>query len=154
MKKFVFPLSALFVPFFILSLSAGTSSCEKENDTDTVIKQECPASILGLWIGTYTVDQLPNDPPRYFSFIIKPDGTMIVESKPLGTNSFFGSGTWTLNNNTLSCTYIYPSTVQGYPVSQSANATYDKTALKLTSGVWTDSGAPSGTGKFTMSKVN
>jgi hypothetical protein len=163
MKKLLFPLSAIGIYFFVFSVSVGTSSCEKEqiyvHDTthvtvrDTIIREVCPPSIVGIWIGTYTVDQLPNDPARYYSLILKPNGTVIVETQPTGGNYFLGTGTWVLNGNKLTCNYVYPAAPQGYAVSQSATATYDNVNGKLTSGVWSDNGAPGGSGKFTVNKV-
>jgi hypothetical protein len=163
MRKIFFPLSVAGALFFISAVSVSTSSCEKEpitlHDTtevsitvhDTVLR--CPASILGLWIGTYTADQLPNDPARYFSFIIKPNGGLVVESQPTGGEHIFATGTWSLNGTTLTCSYVYPNTAQGYSVNQTATAAYDSTSLKLTSGIWTNIGSPGGTGKFSLQKV-
>jgi len=161
MKKIIFSLSTISLYFLLSAVSMGTSSCEKEevlvHDTtkvtvrDTIIEEVCPPSVLGLWVGTYTVNQLPNDPARYFSFIIKPDGSLIVESKPTGSSSSLATGTWVRNGNKLTCNYVYPDPPQGYPVSQSATATYDND--KLTSGAWSDNGAPNGSGKFSMTKV-
>ncbi len=156
MKKIIFPLSTICFLFFIFSIPVGIASCEKEvivRDTVTVNKKECPASILGLWVGTYTADLLPNDPARYYSFIIKPNGELIVESHPVGNTPYFGNGTWALNGNTLTCNIVYPSSPQGYSVSQTSTAIYDSIGSRLISGVWINNGPPGGTGKFVMQEI-
>jgi hypothetical protein len=130
--------------FFILSFS----SCEKENPEP--LKPTYP--IEGLWIGTYAVDALPQEGSTYFSFIIKPGGNLIVESHSQGSQ-LLATGTWILNADTLKCNYVYPSPVQGYPVTQTATAIYSNSG-KLTSGIWKNVSAPGGTGKFTMDRVN
>ena len=164
MKKLFFSLSGLLLLVTISSLQVGVSSCTKEvtvhdttrvikKDTITIVKEVCPASTNGLWIGTYTADLLPNDPARYYSFIIKPNGAMIAESHPVGNTPYLATGTWTLNGNVLVCNIVYPNSPQGYSVSQTATAYYDSTNNKLTSGVWVNNGPPGGTGKFIMQKV-
>lgn len=103
-------------------------------------------------MGTYTVDQLPNDPPRYFSFILKPNGSMITESQPTGAVYYLATGTWSLSGTTLTCKFVYLSTVQGYSVTQNVTATYDPATAKLT-GTWRDETAPGGSGKFNRTEV-
>ena len=85
MKKMFLSLSAVCSMFLVMSVSVGISSCEKEQiiERDTITKEVCPPSIHGLWIGTYTADLLPNDPARYYSFIIKPGGALVVEARIL-----------------------------------------------------------------------
>lgn len=163
MKRIFFSLSAVIFTSLFFSVSVGTSSCEKEpvliHDTtsitvrDTIIEEVCPPSIHGLWIGTYTADLLPNDPARYYSFVIKPGGALVVEAHPLGNTPYFATGTWTLSGTTLTCNIVYPTAPQGYSVSQTSTATYDNINHKLTSGVWVNNGPPGGTGKFVMNKI-
>lgn len=166
MKKLLCGISGVAILFSLLFMSVAVTSCTKEvlvHDTtlvtvhDTVtVQKECPAPvypITGVWIGTYTADLLPNDPPQYFSFIIKPNGELTVESHPQG-KYYYGTGTWTLSGNILNCTYLYPTAPQGYSVNQTASAVYDSTSGKLSAGTWQNVGAPNGTGKFTMSRVN
>jgi len=81
------------------SLTMGLASCEKDsNDTDPT-----PASIEGLWIGSYAVDGYPGAGLRYFSFIIKPDGTVINDTKA-ENQQHLSIGNWTLTGDLFECT--------------------------------------------------
>ena len=68
----------------LLSSLVIFSSCEKDNE------EESSYPIEGLWIGTYKYDPgvSPNQNPQYFSFVIKPGGSLILESKDGGTDYF------------------------------------------------------------------
>src|SRR6478735_9839115 len=145
MKKIVCSLSGITLLFFLLTVQVGFSSCQKEelvhdttvlivHDTteftvhDTlVLGKECPPPIYpitGIWVGSYTADLLPNVPPQYYSFIIKPGGKLTVESHP-NDSTIYATGTWNLKNNILSCEFIYQQSLEGYPVKQTATAVYD-----------------------------
>jgi hypothetical protein len=107
-------------------------SCTKEK-TDTTKVHNLP----GLWIGTATTDQFPQQAPLYYSFIIKPDGTLLTEGKVSNGNTYYSRGTWTLNRDTLRCTY----TTINFPnvtVTQSAKFVYNSSAGTLQSGTWRD----------------
>lgn len=146
MSQLLTRLSAMKWLIIFFGLQVSFASCSKE----------CPEPkhpITGIWIGTYTADLLPHDPPQYFSFIIKPEGRLTVESHPNG-NVIYADGTWTLSGNKLSCEYVYPNALQGYAVTQQATADFDSENGKLTNGVWQNIGAPEGTGKFTMERVD
>ena len=78
------------------------TGCTKEDPKPST---ETTYPINGLWIGTYTVDGQPSLGEQYFSFIIKPDGTMINDTK-FSNQQHLAPGTWTLSGNTLSCTFI------------------------------------------------
>jgi hypothetical protein len=112
--------------FFIclILLLAGASSCNKTSTAPSY-------SIQGLWIGTY-VGNNSNIPPAYFSFVIQPGGTMLVQGVA-GTDTVYATGSWTLTGDSLQCNYNYFLPV----VSQSATAIYNSTGT-LTSGVWKD----------------
>lgn len=159
-------LSGSFGLFLLLSLiQVGSSSCEKEvliRDTvvlrDTLIKMDTvtldpETEIIGLWIGSYSVDLLPNEAPRYYSFVLKPDHKIIVEGEPLDDQWHYAFGSWNLLDSILTADFTYSTTVQGFPVRQTISATFDKEAGKLKNGIWVNQGAPAGAGKFNMLKV-
>ena len=127
-------------------LLLGLLSCSKENDPATQSKIE------GLWIGTYTVDQTPSAGQQYASYAIKPDGTMISDSKNIGVQNIC-IGTWTLTGTTLSSSYhvIYGDS-QNIDITQTIIATWDKSG-KLT-GTWENNDTGHYTGTFTMTRVN
>ena len=126
------------------------SSCKKA-DAQPPVTTTYP--IEGLWIGTYTVDAEPGWGDQYFSFIIKPDGTMIADTK-LGDVQHLSPGTWTLNGTTLSCSF---TCVYGTPadigIVETTTASWDKTG-KLTSGHWKNVLPLTGSGTITLTRVN
>ncbi len=146
MTKIVVPVFAV-VLFFSLFLS-----CRK----DPAPTPATTYPVQGLWIGTYLSDQYPALAPQYYSFIIKPDGTMVCEARTeANANQNLSKGTWTLTGNAFSCTYtnIWGSGPASYiGLSQSANATFDNTG-KLTSGTFRNV-TTTGSGTFTMTRVN
>ena len=129
-------------------------SCKKECSSPTY-------PVEGLWIGTfsYTPGTSTSQTPQYFSFIIKPQGSLIVESQDAGRN-FTATGTWTLSGNTLNCRYTYPTSVPGTQVNQAATASFDNSG-KLSSGIWYNTNANwektsdlNQQGTFSMNRIN
>ena len=133
---------------FILSgiLMLGLISCSKDNDPAP------NSSIEGLWVGTYSVDGYPNLGQQYFSYVIKPDGTLINDTKSNNTQNLC-VGTWTLNGTTLSGSYkvVYGESVN-INITQTSTATWDKSG-KLT-GSFQNTTIDNTTGTFTLTKVN
>ena len=131
------------------SLTMGLASCEKDsNDQDPT-----PASIEGLWIGSYAVDGYPGAGLRYFSFIIKPDGTVINDTKA-ENQQHLSIGSWTLTGDLFECT---ATCVYGLPVNmgvtETHTATFDKANGTMTNGVWKNVPPLNGSGTFTLTKV-
>lgn len=147
-KKLVFIFSAI--------LLVCTFSCSDDDEACQVEVVNVPTNfpIEGLWIGSYTFDDFPNLGAQYYSFVIKPDGTIINDSKGTG-GQYLSVGTWTLSGKTLSCSIIcvYSPEPTLLGANQSISATWDKTG-KLTDGTWRTVSSNGGTGKFTMSRVN
>lgn len=143
----------LFTPVLAIMLFFSSILSCKKDSTPTPIPTY---PIQGLWIGTYLSDQYPALAPQYYSFIIKPDGTMICEARTeANANQNLSKGTWTLTGTAFSCTYtnIWGSGSPSYiGLSQSANATFDNTG-KLTSGTFRNT-TTTGTGTFIMTRVN
>ncbi len=139
MKFKLSPYTAMLFILFIFS-------CKK----DKVITPTYPVS--GLWIGTYTSDQQPAAGAQYFSFVIKPDGTIIFDAKA-STNQYIALGTWNLTGTAFTSAYTNIwSTLGPTGVSQTAKATFDNTG-KLTGGTWSNAGGGA-TGTFTLNRVN
>jgi hypothetical protein len=138
---------AIVILFFTVALS-----CTKESVTTT--PTPCPTPtypIQGLWIGTYLSTQSPAQAAQYFSFVIKPDGTMLVES--IGAaQKYYSAGTWTLTGTSFSAVYTSFSYPAGNgPFTQTATATFVNTG-NLNSGAWSNN--PTSSGTFTMTRVN
>lgn len=139
----------------LLLLSLATSgifitlSCtpEHENPTTTYLAPD-------LWIGTYTVDQLPAQQPLSQVFAIKPDGKLLAEGKGANGLSYYSAGTWTLTGDSLKCTYTSLN-APGAQVTQTAKFFYNPSTGKLSDGTWKDIANASNTGKFpVMARVN
>jgi hypothetical protein len=147
MKK-LFMASAALITFAIAMTLFQISSCKK-----STAQNSATYPIQGLWIGTYTVDGQPGLGEQYFSFIIKPDGTMINDTK-FSNQQHLAPGTWTLSGSTLSCTF---TSVYGIPqnigITETSTATWDNKG-KLTTGIWKNVAPLTGSGTFTLSRVN
>lgn len=136
----------------ILALAAfvfAVASCKK----DPPVKYP----VEGLWIGTYTVDRSPNQAPLFYSFSVKPDGTILTESKGGDGVSYYSEGTWTLTGDQFSFA-ITTINVEPLPIKQSGKLTFHNSG-KMTEGTWEDVEnpytKPGNTGKFsTMNRVN
>ncbi len=134
----------------LISLAVFLPGCEKDSDDQDPI----PATIEGLWVGTYTVDGMPNLGQQYYSLVIKPDGTVINDTKGANQQNLH-IGNWTLTGNSFSTTV---TSVWGSPYTvgtiQTHTATFDKANGTVTNGVWMDVDAPPNySGTFTMTKV-
>lgn len=129
-----------------LALSLGFLACEKEHEP----KPEKTYPIAGLWIGTYTVHD-PSIGEQYFSFVIKPDGGLIVDSKG-DDQQHLAIGTWSVTGTTFTAEYTYVYGIaSNVSVTQTATAEWDATG-KLT-GTWMNV-SPEDSGTFKMERVN
>jgi len=134
-----------------ITLTMIQSGCDKDSDDD---QDTTSSSIEGLWIGYYTVDGQPSQGQQYYSLVIKPDGTVINDTKGLN-QQHLAIGAWTLAGNSFACT---TTVVYGLPnnidVTQTHTATFDKVNGTITNGIWTNISTPSNlTGTFTLTKV-
>lgn len=148
MKRLVIS-STLIVSVFLSILIFPIGSCSKEN---TPANTAGAYPIEGLWIGTYKVDGRTDFGEQYFSFAIKPDGTMVADTK--GANvQHLSTGTWTLNGTTLACTFTCVYGISfNVGIVENTTATWDK-AGKLT-GTWKNVAPLTGSGTFTLTRVN
>lgn len=126
------------------------TSCDKDDDNGP--ENNNPH---GLWIGTYNVDQLPAAGNMYYSFIIKPNGTVLTEGVGANGSTYYSQGTWILDGDTLRSTY----TTINFPnvtVTQSAKFYFNSSDRTLSSGTWKDGANGSNyTGRFpSMLRVN
>jgi len=144
--------SLVLAIFATTSLVFQISSCTKAaTETSTT------TSIQGLWIGTATSNG-SNLPPQYFSLIVKPDGSIISDTKTQGNlnSQYLSVGTWTLsgNNFSYSITNVYGNTTPSYlGQTQNGTATFSATNATLTSGIWVNPGSTS-SGTFSLTKAN
>jgi len=147
MKKIL--MSAIVLIVFSFAIILFQISCKKGALADT----KTPPTIKGLWVGSYTVDDQPGWGEQYFSLIIKPDGTMLTDSKGAG-QQHLAPGTWTLKNDTLKCdfTCVYGIS-SNVGIEEKTVAVVDKATGQLV-GKWKNAAAPVDSGKFILTKVN
>jgi hypothetical protein len=135
--------------FLLISIiSLTVFSCDKDNEQNT------PQNVKGLWIGTYTVDQLPAQGALYYSLIVKPDGSLLTEGKGGNGTTYYSVGTWTLVGDSLKCSH---TSINAPPpqVSQTLKFFFNSSNGTLSSGTWKDGANGSNyTGTFpTMVKI-
>jgi len=164
MKKLL--MGSLVLTIFAFAITIFQLSCVKatvaqtKTITDTIYLTKtdtafvCTPSINGLWIGTYTVDGNAGYGQQYFSLIIKPDGTMINDTK-WGGQQNIGIGTWTLVGDSLTCTMtgLYGQS-SNIGVQEKQTAIFNKTTGQLSGGVWVNLPPNTGSGTFVLTKVN
>ena len=145
MKKALCLVKFIVFVFFLVQIS----SCKKD---DTPVTTVLKYPIQGLWIGSYTVDGQDKLGAQYFSFIIKPDGTIIADTK--GDNQqHLSIGTYTLNGTTLNCTFTCVYGIQSnIGVTETSTATWDKTGKLL--GTWKNTPPNTGSGVITLIRIN
>ncbi|MFT3681636.1 MAG: hypothetical protein QM791_15300 [Ferruginibacter sp.] len=137
MKKY-FP-AAVMCLVICLSLTPIVNSC-KSAHASTAAKTK---SIAGLWVGTYSADQLPKQGMLFSSFTLYPDGTLLYKSKGGDGKDYYSGGKWELKNNVFTATMISFPNESFAPVTQEITATllnFDT----LADGVWKDVDNPSG----------
>ncbi|PZR30035.1 MAG: hypothetical protein DI535_00605 [Citrobacter freundii] len=133
MKTIIFSL--------LLALSFKPFSCSKSQNT-------VPSSeIIGTWSGTYTVDQLPDNAPMKYRFVIGENGKLFTAGFGADGREYYHEGTWKMKGNTFTATY---TTTNRYwsTVTQSAKMTYVNG--RFVDATWTDVKNPDGhlDGKF------
>lgn len=151
MKKVILVSAATFV-FAMSTLLFQLTSCEKADAQNN----NCPPvthTIEGLWVGTYTIDTEPGLGSQYWNLVIKPDGTMVNETRYTGTQHF-NVGTWQMSGDTLICDF---TGVYGLPqhigISERATAIFDADAGTLTFGRWENTPVATGSGDFVVTQV-
>jgi hypothetical protein len=114
----------------------------------TVIKD---TSILGIYVGTYSVDQFPAYTPANTSLVVLPNDSLIQKSFSIGTGpgtgiAYYNRGTWILKGDSLICSM----TTLNFPVflTQTQTFIYNKAQNILTSGKWTDLSGQNYTGTY------
>ena len=147
MKKIL--MGSIVLTAFAISMTIfQISSCKKANaQTATTFP------IQGLWTGTYITDGQSSLGPQYYSFAIKPDGTIITDTK-LSNQQYVALGNWSLTGNVLTTSYTYINGgSSGIATTQSTTATWDNSG-KLT-GSWKNVSPNNGSsGTFTLSRIN
>jgi len=134
----------LFLPFLFLAFFSG---CSKSNDN------AAPSNpIVGLWIGTQNPDDGSATFPLYYSYDIKSDSTMLVQGEGSDGNTYYLSGTWSLNGTIFTAQLTTQNFGQA-GVKQNISATYNSSLGKLSSGTIQSVGI-NYSATFTMDRFN
>ena len=139
---------------FSLIICLAIASCQKDSNTPAPTPPTPTYPVEGLWIGTYTIDNSPSESGIYFySYVVYPDGSILIKGTGADGNSYYSIGTWTLSDSTkFSATYTTIN-FSGPQVTQTLTAKFSNTG-KMTEGVWADTKNGSETGKLSMQRVN
>lgn len=146
-------LKSCFVLIFLtVSIILTQPSCTKDDPSSTPVTYP----VAGLWIGTYTTDQVAHS-PLFCSFAFYPDGTLLIKSKgnPPAQDVAYADGTWTQTGDSI----FYTSTTINYSseLHQRGAMKFDDSG-KMSGAYWIDVTPDGGqyyTGKFpTMDRVN
>lgn len=131
----------------LLTLAFLNFSCTKDDD-DTPEPPK-PYQLPGLYIGAYTINQLPSQGAKRYVLAIEPDGTITTESLGGDGKTYYSQGTWALNGTEVTATFTTINRTSSV-VTQSAALTFNAEDGTLTNGTWTDVVNPEGhiDGKF------
>jgi hypothetical protein len=121
----------------LLSLSIVAFSCTKDEDTPPPPEPAKEYQLPGLYIGTYTITQLPNQTPLRYVMAFEPDGTITTEGTGADNKTYYHEGTWSLNGTEVKATYKTINRASNV-VTQSAVLTFNKADGTLTNGTWKD----------------
>lgn len=147
MKKVKIPVVCKLLAFALLLLQISSF---KISTKTAAPKMPAPAvvpatPIIGLWMGTYSVEEIPEQGELFYSFSIYPDGSILTKSKGGDGRDYYSSGQWELScNNVFNAEIISIVTPGPLPVTQSITAIFSDEGL--TNGTWTDIENPNGTG--------
>ncbi len=67
-----------------------STSCSKSTETPTIV---------GFWVGTYQVTGSSTN--YYYSFDLRPDGTLLHKGTGADGNTYYGQGTYVVNGATF-----------------------------------------------------
>jgi hypothetical protein len=135
----------------IVVVSAFFNSCTKDCPQTTT--NTTSHTIQGLWVGTWSYNAQPSWGKLYFSYSIKPDGSLVNDGITITPVHWVSFGNWTLTGDSLRCAYncVYPT--QNNNVQQTSKAYFDSTKGTLT-GTWKTLVPDTATGTFFLTKVN
>jgi hypothetical protein len=147
-KKFsILILLIVFSFSIILTLNACKKDC-----TTTISYVTAKHTIEGLWVGTYTVYGDATNSKHYFSYVIKPNATMINDTEG-GGQQHLAIGTWSLTGTNLKCdfTCVY-GILNNIGVRELGDAIWDSANNKLI-GTWENVSPLLGKGNVELTKV-
>ncbi|MEO8405240.1 MAG: hypothetical protein ABI480_11615 [Chitinophagaceae bacterium] len=112
-------------------------------------------SLPGLWMGTYNVDQVPDQGALPYTMIFKPDGTLLAEGKGGDGGTYYTAGNWVIVGDSVKSTFTSINYPADYQVTQLSSLYFNNATGELT-GSWKDGDHGSNySGKYqNLTKVN
>lgn len=101
-----------------------------------------PTSITGLWVGTYDVTSGTDAGKKdfYYSFELHKDSTIQVIGLGGDGMTYYGIGTWSLQNGTAFSAHVTTTNLVHTGIPQTIVGTYDSKGSKLTGIITNDYG--------------
>ncbi|HMD00808.1 MAG TPA: hypothetical protein VKH37_11680 [Ferruginibacter sp.] len=92
---------------------------------------------VGIWVGTYDCEQYPEQGKIFYNLILKPDHTILTEGGASDHNTYYATGTWEINGNTV----YWQVKAMHSGVCQSGQITISD-CNTMTNGIWRDTYNP------------
>ncbi|MES1159204.1 MAG: hypothetical protein ABUM51_00460 [Bacteroidota bacterium] len=143
MKK-IFMCSLMLTSLFFVACTKTTTVTSPPTN---------PNPIIGLWVGTYQIDNEANLGSYYYSFSLFSDSTFVQQGGGSNGQIWTGIGTWSLKGTAWSAT-LSNTDISSGPLTQVVTATYDSVAGTLSHGVWRNTSGTSAAGTFSLKRVN
>ncbi|WP_300604124.1 hypothetical protein [Niabella sp.] len=138
----------------VITMILTATGCQKETVyiKDRLVVLPPAHTIDGIWMGTYSVNSMPEMGKQCYSLILKPDGTVINETKWKG-QTHMNTGTWEMKGDTLVCNTIC---IYGYKdnigVREVHTAIFSKKNGTLTKAEWRNLAPGTGRGDVIVAK--
>ena len=150
--RFLLSLALILTSICFLNSSCTKTETVTKTVTDTVIKTvvdtlKPPATIVGIWVGTYQVTGSPT--AYYYSFDLGPDGTLLHKGTGADGNTYYGQGKYSVNGTNFNYSDTTLNLGQIGAV-ELGTGTYSPTSGTIT-GNWQNIGG-SLTGTFSVTK--
>jgi hypothetical protein len=132
-KKLSLLKTKLLLSFFALTLFMSARKKEKEENQ----------SLPGMWLGQYTIEEVPEQGALPYYLYLKPDGSLTTEGLGGNGKTYVAMGTWSLQGSTLTLNY---ETVDDYgdPIASTSTFTFENGTLN--DGSWKNTERPFLTG--------
>ena len=142
MKKFFFFSITLASLFFV--------SCKKTTPTPTATN---PNPIVGLWVGTYQINDAVYLGSFYYSYNLFSDSTVIQQGGGTNGQIWTGKGTWSLSGDSAWTATLTNTDLSSGSWTQHITARYDSTAGTLSQGKWIYTSGSTQAGTFSLKRV-
>jgi len=140
--------------FFTIALaSLFMVSCTKTTPTPPAVTNTNPNPIVGLWVGTYQINDAGYLGDFYYSFSLFSDSTLVQQGGGSNGQVWTGKGTWSLAGDSVWTALISNADVSQGSLTQRITARYDSTAGTLSHGTWVYLTGGTQSGTFSLKRV-